>query len=94
MSMVARFTENETGLEVVAETVYAWGEDGPQFVLVTMPDISPGLPGKRFGVPRAEFDLHFSMCPNQNIQARAMGSVQERPTKEQRRLSEAQREVL
>jgi hypothetical protein len=89
--MTGRFTENETGLEVVASTVYSWGDDGVQVVVVTFPEIAPGIPGKVFGLERSEFDLHFTMCPNQELQARAMGSVQERPTQQQRQLSEAAR---
>lgn len=88
--MRARFVENETGVEVVAELVYAWGEDGPRAVIVDFPELSQGVPGRRYGILRETFDRHFSMCPNQVIEARAIGNDwQQRPTKLQRELDEA-----
>jgi hypothetical protein len=88
--MRARFTENATGIEVIAQTLYQWGEDGPAFVLVTFPEIGPGIPGMEYGLERKTFDRHFSMCPNQDIKARAFsGNPQTRPLVSQRELDDA-----
>lgn len=78
--MRARFQENVSGVEVVAQTLYQWG-DGPNTVLVTFPELQPGVPGMQYGVERSTFDLHFTMLPNQEIEARAIGGTpQTRPT--------------
>jgi hypothetical protein len=90
--MTGKFLENATGLEVTATTLYSWGEDGPCFVLVVYPDIAPGVPGMAYGLERAVFDRHFSMLPNQTLQARAFGGTpQTRPLLAQRALDDAAR---
>lgn len=88
--MRARFIENATGLEVVAQTLYQWAEDGPSFILVVYPEIEPGVPGMEYGLERKTFDRHFSMCPDQEIQARAFGGTsQTRPLNTQKELDDA-----
>lgn len=88
--MTARFVENVTGIEVTASTLYTWGEeDGPRCVLVVYPDIAPGIPGMSYGIERSTFDRHFTMLPNQQIEARAFGgTTQTRPTIVQRELDD------
>lgn len=88
--MRARFYENQTGIEVVAQTLYQWGEDAGGIVLVIFPELEPGIPGMEYGLERATFDRHFSMCPNQTIEARAIGgTAQSRPLAAQRELDDA-----
>jgi hypothetical protein len=88
--MRARFTENATGIEVVAQTLYQWGEEGPRLVLVVFPEVWPGIPGMEYGLERQTFDRHFSMCPNQAIEARAFGGTpQTRPLDTQKELDDA-----
>lgn len=88
--MTARFQENATGLEVIATTLYQWGEDGPSFILVVFPDIGEGVPGMAYGLERKTFDRHFTMLPDQEIQARAFGgTTQSRPLAQQRELDDA-----
>lgn len=88
--MRARFYENLTGIEVIAQTLYAWGEDAGGIVLVIFPELDPGVTGMEYGLERSTFDRHFSMCPNQEIQARAIGgTAQSRPLAAQRELDNA-----
>lgn len=85
--MYGKFTENETGRIVDVQSVFQWG-DCPMMVIVTYPEF-----GKQYGVTVAEFELHFTMCAPQELQARAFGAVDERPTETQMQLSVARRKA-
>lgn len=73
MSAKGKFFENETQLVVDVEGVFAWAPH-PEICVVTYPDS-----GRRYGVPVETFKRLFTMCPNQTIELRAFGAVDDRP---------------
>lgn len=77
MSSTARFTENETGLEVSVETVFAW-EPHPLTCIVTYPS------GRKYSLPDSELSKHFTIVTPQEIFMNAYGGVDDRPTSKQR----------
>ena len=77
MSSTARFIENETGTEVLVETVFAW-EPHPLQCVVTYPS------GRRYALPETELRRHFSIVTPQEVFVTAYGGIDDRPTKEQR----------
>lgn len=77
MSSTARFTENETGLEVSVETVFAW-EPHPLTCIVTYPS------GRKYSLPDSELSKHFTIVTPQEIFMHAYGGLDDRPTPKQR----------
>lgn len=82
----ARFTENETGLEVDIETVFSWAHEDARASIVTYPVVD-GIPGKRFLISEEELARHFSIVTPQEIFITGYGGHFDRPTKKQRELS-------
>lgn len=79
MSSTARFIENETGTEVLVETVFAW-EPHPLTCVVQYPS------GRRYSLPESELSKHFTIVSPQEIFVQAYGGVDDRPTKKQREI--------
>lgn len=77
MMKPARFTENETGMEVSVEMVFGW-EPHPAQLLVTFPS------GRKYALPEPEFNKHFSIVSPQEVFMSAFGNIDDRPTKKQR----------
>lgn len=75
--MYGKFTENETGVVCDVQSVFQW-EGCPMMVVVTYP-----VHGKQYGLTVDVFQLHFTMVSPQELQARAFGAVDERPTQQQ-----------
>lgn len=74
----ARWTENQTGIEVSVETVFCWKDENNRHSVVTYPT------GRRFLVPVDELNLHFSIVTPQEVFIRGFGGVgDDRPTKQQ-----------
>lgn len=80
MMMDARFTENETGLEVLVSCPIPWGNT-PKQALVKYPD------GSVYSIPDSALGQHFTCVAPQSIEIRAYGGTPfMRPTAEQRKL--------
>lgn len=77
MIAAARFIENETGIEVSVETVFAW-EPHPLVNIITYPS------GRRYSLPDSEMSKHFTIVSPQQILVKGYGNVDERPTPKQR----------
>lgn len=78
MSSVARFTENETGIEVSVETVFAW-VPFPMQCIVTYPS------GRKYALPETELRKHFAIVTPQEVFVKAFG-LDDRPTEQQRKI--------
>lgn len=77
MMIDARYTENETGLEVLVSCPLPWGSTAKQ-ALVKYPD------GSVYSIPDAELGKHFTCVTPQEIQIRAFGGTPfMRPTAKQ-----------
>jgi hypothetical protein len=87
MMKPTRFTENETGIEVLVSTPFAWG-DYEKVSLITYPS------GRTYAMPDRELSKLFTMVIPQEVFLEAYGGVDERPTKQQRRLLSADTQVL
>jgi hypothetical protein len=74
----ARFTENETGIEVDVETVFSWLGEEQRHSVVTYPS------GRRYFVPEPDLARHFSIVTPQEIYITGFGGVDDRPTKKQK----------
>jgi hypothetical protein len=84
MMKPSRFTENETGIEVLVECPFAW-EPYEKYLIVQYPS------GRRYALPEGAFARLFTIVRPQNIEICAFGGVDDRPTGKQR---EAGEEVL
>lgn len=77
----ARYTENETQLEVAVEAMFPWAPH-EQCYVVTYPT------GRRYALPVSEFVKHFTIITPQEIFMEAYGALgDDRPTPEQAKLS-------
>lgn len=83
--MIARFTENETGVEVGITFFEAWGSL-PRLASVTYPAAVPGGPQRTYGVTEAEIAAHFTVVTPQEIFMAAFGGIYDRPTPDQAKL--------
>jgi hypothetical protein len=83
MMRPVRFTENETGIEVLIKTPFAWG-DSEKTSWITYPS------GREFSIPDRLVSRHFTVVLPQEVFIEAFGAVDERPTKLQRALEEGQ----
>lgn len=77
MSSTSRYTESETGTEVSVFTPFPWG-DAPLVHVVTYPS------GRAYSVPEHLLNKHFAIVTPQEIQAKAYGGIDDRPTAKQR----------
>lgn len=77
MSQPIRFTELETGTQVLVSTPFTWGSDVPQFHVVAYPS------GREYIVPAEELNKHFAIVSPQEVFLKAWGSIDDRPTKNQ-----------
>jgi len=78
----ARFTENETGLEVDVETVFSWTGENDRVSIVTYPT------GRRYFIPAADLAMHFSIVTPQEIFITGYGGRgDDRPTAKQQELA-------
>ena len=84
MMKPSRFTENETGIEVLVECPFAW-EPFERYLVVQYPS------GRRYALPEGAFARLFTIVTPQEVFIEAYGGVEDRPTKKQR---EAAEEVL
>lgn len=77
----ARFTENETGVEVIVEWFPKWGDD-PMMATITYPD------GRTFGATDARVSQHFTIVtPQEVVITKAYGGgLFDRPTDSQLKL--------
>ena len=88
MMKPVRFIENETGIEVLVSTPFAWGNSAKTSI-VEYPS------GAQFTLPDSEVSTHFTMVRPQEVFVSAFGGSQfERPTKQQRALEEASAHVV
>lgn len=78
----ARFTENETGLEVDVEAVFSWRGENEREMIVTYPT------GRRYFIPGDELARHFTVVTPQEIFITGYGGRgDDRPTAKQREVS-------
>jgi len=82
MMKPVRFTENETGTEVLISTPFAWG-DYTKVSIITYPS------GRTYALPDSEVSRHFTMVTPQEVFIEAFGAIDDRPTQLQRALEEA-----
>lgn len=75
-----RFTENETGVEVVIVPYGRW-DPYPVYVSITYPS------GRKFAMPDDEVAKYFTIVSPQNIMLDAFGGVDDRPTPNQKKLA-------
>lgn len=80
MSQPIRFTENETGQEVLVSTTFVWGDEGARQSTVLYPS------GRAYALTDAQLALHFTIVSPQEIFVSAFGGVDSRPTKFQKHL--------
>jgi hypothetical protein len=86
--MRGKFIENETGVVVDVQSVFAWPPHEQVLIVgypITLPDGS--LTHRKYGVPVSTFEKLFTMCPNQQIIVNSFGNVYDRPTEQQRSLT-------
>lgn len=84
----ARFTENETGLEVDVETVFSWAGEEVRESIVTMPT------GRRYHISTAALARHYTIVTPQEIFITGYGGCgDDRPTKKQAELEKQQAEL-
>ena len=75
MMRPVRFTENETGTEVLISTPFAWG-DYTKVSIIEYPS------GRVYTLPDSEVSKHFTMVVLQEVFIEAFGVVDERLTKQ------------
>jgi len=71
-----RFTENETGAEVVIEAFHTW-EPYEKLASITYPS------GRRYAMPERELGRYFTIVSPQDISITAFGGLDDRPTQRQ-----------
>lgn len=85
----ARFTENETGIEVSVETVFSWCDEHARESIVSYPAPDAGVPPRKYYVTQEQLARHFTIVTPQEIFITGYGGHHDRPTKKQRELDEA-----
>lgn len=86
--MRGKFRENETGVVVDVQSVFAWPPHEQVLIVgypITLPDGS--TTHRQYGVPVSTFEKLFTMCPDQQIIVNSFGSIHDRPTEQQRALT-------